>query len=271
MKSNFEIKVFTGFVDRDKNSSFLARMHNVMVRAIRERKRLAKCIVVVLEDNLINDAQFGNHGASRVLGDMINWIAKGYEILISKYKESWPAKAIKEGYPKFLWFTAPFHHDSFTNNDICKKFNTSLYSAISVREGMNTVKLKGNWNSQNFRLVNNGILTGEGICKYWEAVDSGFKFWLNVMIEPSIPVPAFKRKQSSESSPQSLSKSIFSGWKQRPNRRKFRRSSLTNSRGHQSNNKFYWERKHYAESKEDPDDLRRKLPKPSTPHKGPEQ
>ena len=47
---------------------------------------------------------------------------------------------------------------------------------------MNTIKLKGYWDTQNFRLVNKGKITGEGLFRYWEAVDLGFKFWLKVML-----------------------------------------------------------------------------------------
>ena len=61
-----------------------------------------------------------------------------------------------------------------------------MYSVIAPLPNMNIIKLKGKWDSQNFHLVNKGHLTGEGLCKYWDAVDSGFKFWQTVVLNPAV-------------------------------------------------------------------------------------
>ena len=185
MLQHYEVKVFSGYKNKDKNPSYLARMSNQLTHAITERKLLPKAIVVMMEDDLIvslnsftNDA-----GISDLFKDTITWLVSAFTETITEYHNLLPPKAKKEDYTKLLWFAA-LHHDSFINNNIRKKFNNMLYQAVSAHDQvpMNTIKLKGFWDTKNFHLVNKGKLTGEGLYRYWEAVDLGFKFWTEVML-----------------------------------------------------------------------------------------
>ena len=183
LKENYDIKMYSGFNQRDKNPSYMARMVNQIVKGIRERKLLPKAIVVVIEDDLIFDANFDNYGNGLVYAESIGWMAKEMGELVAQYKCALPLKSVKPTHPKFLWIAAPYH-DSFVNNDLRKKINTAMYNVTAPIQSMNTIKLKGKWDSQNFRLVCKNNLTGEGLAKYWSAIDSGFRFWMNVMLAP---------------------------------------------------------------------------------------
>ena len=182
MMDNYEVKIYSGYHMKNKNPSYLARMQGQLIKAINDRKFLPKAIVVVIKDDLIFDAEFDDAGAATIYKENLCWLVTELVECVKYYHSILPTKAKRApGYTKFLWIAAP-HHDSFNNNALHKKFNSVLYAAVAVQDSMNTIKLKGYWDTQNFRLVNKGKITGEGLFRYWEAVDLGFKFWLEVML-----------------------------------------------------------------------------------------
>ena len=189
---NFEVKYFSNYNNRDNNPSYLARMQSLLIKALRDRKFLPRAVVVVIEDDLVFDAGIDDAGAGNLYQESITWLAERYASIIHQYSNQLPTKSRRKESTEFLWIASP-HHESFMNNGLRKKFNSAMYNSIAKLDGMNTIKLKGNWDTANFCLVNKGILTGEGLFRYWEAVNLGCKFWLEVMLV----TPKFPRQHSS--------------------------------------------------------------------------
>ena len=175
-------------MSKDKNPSYLARMQGTLVKGIQDRSCLLKAIIIVMEDDLItNVGEQLDSAYNEIFQDSVTWLADEFDKLVSKYWQLLPSKARREDYTKILWIAAPLH-DGFLNNALQKKFNSAIYHASAEHRIMNTIKLKANWDAKNFCLVTKGSLTGEGLYRYWEAIDQGFLFWQNVMLNsPRIP------------------------------------------------------------------------------------
>ena len=191
---NYDVKTYSGYHNKDVNPSYLACMQGQLIKAIHDRKLLPKAVIVVIEDDLIVDADFKEAGMAIVFKEHIEWLVSEFDSILQEYQGKLPEKAFHEDYTKFLWIAAP-HHDSFSNNNARKKFNSALYAVVTPIANMNTIKLKGYWDTKNFRLVNKGRLTGEGLFRYWEAIDMGFQFWQEVML------PSRRRQFSNENRP----------------------------------------------------------------------
>ena len=102
MLQHYEVKVFSGYKNKDKNPSYLARMSNQLTHAITERKLLPKAIVVVMEDDLIvNLNSFTNDaGISDLFKGTTTWLVSAFAETISEYHKLLPPKAKKEDYTK---------------------------------------------------------------------------------------------------------------------------------------------------------------------------
>ena len=187
LSEQYDIKVFSAYSTKGVNPSYLARMHNILIKAVTDRTRLPKAIIIVMEDNLIIDSGAEPHGefANAIFKESTMWLVDNYAKTVNEYWQLLPSKSRKDNYTKFLWIAAPVHKN-FRNNVLRKKFNSALYQATSARRSMNTVKLKADWDFNNFRLVSNGNLTGTGLLKYWEAIDAAFHFWQSVILTAKV-------------------------------------------------------------------------------------
>ena len=119
--------------------------------------------------------------AMEVFKNTVVWLVDQYAKMATEYWQMLPEKDRKSDYTKFLWIATPLR-EGFRNVATRKRFNTALYNATAARRTMSTIKLKAGWDNSSFQLVVNGQLTGEGLLKYWRAVDAGFIFWQNVML-----------------------------------------------------------------------------------------
>ena len=115
IKDNFDVNVFSGYNNKEKNPSYLTRMMNQLVRVIVQRHLLPKAVLVVIEDDLIYNAEYDTYSAGAVYTDILDKLVKRYVEVIQEYKSMLPEKSKKEDFPRFMWLTAP-HHDSFEDN-----------------------------------------------------------------------------------------------------------------------------------------------------------
>ena len=122
MKDHYEIKSFYG--NRlEFNRSTLGRIRNQLVLAINEQILMPKIILVVLDDDIVHGVYYEDFGISNILGRLIHWLAMEFNKLVETQKDKLPPKAIRKGYPTFIWM-APPENINFNNNDMRHKIGS---------------------------------------------------------------------------------------------------------------------------------------------------
>ena len=150
MKEFYDIKTYSGYEERKENPHYLARMVNQVIKGINARHLLPKAIVIVMEDDLIYDVRMDDNYTGIIYTKSITWIAQNIAEVVANYKKELPVRSKRFTYPKLLWISAPFHKN-FEDNHLRKKANNALYHVTAPMSNMNTIKLKGDWDSNNAR------------------------------------------------------------------------------------------------------------------------
>ena len=111
------------------------------------------------------------------MGRVINWIMREHNKIIEIYKEFLPKKAKRTHLPHIVWIQLPLHN-SFHNNDMHEKFNTSLITVAKMHDNVSVLVLKKVWDPQDTKLYVKEAdrFTNKGLKTYWEAIDRMLKF-----------------------------------------------------------------------------------------------
>ena len=113
-------------------------------------------------------------GLQKLFGNWIKWLAEEIRTAIKDINDILPRKAQQEVCT--YWCVAPLH-DGFSKdcNEVRKKFNFSLESFMKGLTDMRVIKLK-DWEPADPRLVEKDRFTEFGMNRYWEVIDSAFRF-----------------------------------------------------------------------------------------------
>ena len=90
--------------------SVVARERNNLVRAINDQGSLPKLIVVILDDDILKCLK--GEAADTVkyqIPQVLNWLIKEFEKLISGFKDILPSRAKRHHMPHVLWIKPPQH------------------------------------------------------------------------------------------------------------------------------------------------------------------
>ena len=147
---------------------------------------LPKLVVIVPDDDLIKllCTEANMKGFSKPMSRIINYIMTEHERCIAAFREYLPAKALKQGYPHFLWIQAP-EHKNFLNNSLQHKFNKCLESCSGMHANTTSLMLKKVWTKDDGTLFlhDSQRFTSEGFTAYWEAVDRTVRYMDAVILK----------------------------------------------------------------------------------------
>ena len=131
IKNNFEVYPYLS--NSLQCGNILARLCNGFVRAIHDRIKLPKYLVITIDADIINSAQIIDYSISKIYGERINWLALEIFRLIQLHLDRLPRKAKKSNYPSIIWINPPIHKNFGDNNVLRKKFASSLDNILSVQ------------------------------------------------------------------------------------------------------------------------------------------
>ena len=185
-KRNFDVTGFTSGAFKD-NPSVICRFANLLNTAVTTAigKRiypLPKIIVIVPDEDILNSLKEREAGLSKGFSRLVKFIMTEYERNIASFKENLQNKSKKEGYPHFLWISAPLH-DKFINNAERIKFNIAVEDVAKIHSNVTSLELKKIWNPKDGSLVEHGKLTNNGLKSYWEAVDKTVRYCDSVILK----------------------------------------------------------------------------------------
>ena len=148
-----------------------------MASVLNKNEYLLKCIVVVLDDDLMTFLGYNNMGATEMIGTWMEWLMNEFISLIDDKKLKLAKRAYRDGEPFIYWTVDPMHNRfCFAKNDFRHKYNQATSRKF---QGVRIIKLKDHWDPSNTSLVTNDKITDEGIAAYWHSINSAVKFNLN--------------------------------------------------------------------------------------------
>ena len=115
MKKYFEVLPFCNSRYNSNNRNFLSRLYNTMAHAVKEKVKLPRYIVIVLDNDIIDELSYFGYGMCTLMGEWIDFLAKNFKELCDERKKSLPLKAARADYPLIYWVMPP-HHAHFTDN-----------------------------------------------------------------------------------------------------------------------------------------------------------
>ena len=174
MKNHFDVTVWVN--NKHFNPSLVSRIRNVLVEAINKKTKLPKAVIVVLDNDLIRFTGHTEAGISSILKDLLQWMVKEINEVLTEHKEKLPKKLFKADYPKILWAESPLH-TNFEDDHLRSKFNSVLMDVMVNSKGMGVLRLKKEWSNGNNKFFNQNRFTSAGLDAYWGSIDAAFKHW----------------------------------------------------------------------------------------------
>ena len=182
IKENFEFGAFCNSRWGSSQENILVRLQNSLAMAINSNNKtsgiMAKYVIVVLDDDLINYLDYGEEGVTTILGSWIEWISDAFKDLISQRLQQVPSKTKK--FPPFVYWVAAPTHKYFTKetNKLRIRFNLALESVIRSKgnDRMRFMKIRDGWDANDSKLIINNRISELGLTEYWAAIDASFKY-----------------------------------------------------------------------------------------------
>ena len=153
----------------------ISRIRNSFAKALNDRVRLPRFIVIILNRDLIDYLNYDNYGLSGMVGPWIEWLAAEFNKLINDQKNCLPKKAVREDYPQLYWCNNPCHMDFIDNNPRIK-LDAVMESVMNLYSNMRVIKLKECWRPNDSKLVTNNRCTSFGLTTHWKAIDAATRF-----------------------------------------------------------------------------------------------
>ena len=120
---------------------FLARTYNSLVNSLnsfKEQPHLPQYILVILDTDIIKNAQVFNYGVTCTFEDPIKWLLINFNRVIKTRKDEMmgkqPGSVSSSLEPRMIWVMSVHRPDGSTNREIyslCRKFNTILEDVIA--------------------------------------------------------------------------------------------------------------------------------------------
>ena len=173
---NYNVLCF--YLSNIKNSKpYLARVYSVLVEALNESLRLPRYILVMLDRDLIANADLYDYGVSCTIKDTLKWILINTNHAIEKHKLDLIRKrkgaVSSASEPRLIWITMLKRPDYSMNKRIfslARKFNNILEDVIAGNKRSHILKVHVDHTRVHFD--RNGYLTPAGRIAYWKYIDS---------------------------------------------------------------------------------------------------
>lgn len=150
MVESFEISDFHNDKDQSYDKNTLSRLRNSLLRAIKEKVRLPKIIVVVMDNDLIKfirrntEKHLDTMAAAYIFEQLMKWLMAQYTRLIASQKEYLPKKVRPASGPTFVWIEPPIH-DLFGDNKYHLLFGKAISRAAMYHDNNYSLQLKKVW------------------------------------------------------------------------------------------------------------------------------
>ena len=162
LTDNYNVE--TLHADRWSNiRSFLARLFNHLVTALNTPPYvLPRYILIIIDRDLITNAELYDYGVSRTLEDTLKWILINIDQTIETRKEDLvekrPCAVSTTSEPRLVWINMIKHPDNSMNKQVyslSRKFNEILERVIAGNKRSHYLKLELPLTSQNFDYTGN--------------------------------------------------------------------------------------------------------------------
>ena len=152
-------------------------MRNSLVHLINKYAYLPKFIVVIPEADIIADIGYTDYGVSTAYGKALDWIMNEMKKIILAFKDKLPDKAKIVDEPHVMWIQMT-RHDNYVDDEARGKFNNVMRALGATQENTAVYFLQQLWErkNNNFVLPHNGLLTFNGVCTIWKAIDRTIKY-----------------------------------------------------------------------------------------------
>ena len=176
MKNTFEVFPFCSSKYASNNTNMLSRIKSSVARAITSCIKLAKYIIVILDDDLIRYLDYYEGGLAGIYGEWLEWLMEQMNILFKERREILPPKAVNYGYPQVYWVGPP-HHKLFFDNRERKCMGNCIESVCKLYDNFRLIRMKEIWSYDDTTLVDqHGHMTSTGLACYWRSVDAAVRF-----------------------------------------------------------------------------------------------
>ena len=178
----FNVEVFYKISDgRTKNT--LQNIYNALIEALNKTPKLPRFIFVVLDRDLLLNADHYRFGMHIILEDIIPWLIKKIEKAIYMRREDLKLKCVGAvGHdPRIFWvkmIQRPLiknHAFQFYNNtvNLRKKFNNILENHLARTKNAHIISMEDVFD-QFTHFDKKGNLSQEGKTLFWDTVDKEF-------------------------------------------------------------------------------------------------
>ena len=179
IKENFEVEKFCNSRFTSTNQNILSRLQITFVKAIEEKVKLLKMIIVMLHSDLISELAANESMPATVIGTCLEWLVNEMSGAIKQHSKDLPKKAKRDLDLIIYWLALPHSkYLSFQTRSLFAKCNNVLESVMKTQVNMRMIKLKNDWNIDNPDYIN---MTAEKLSKngefaLWKAMDASVKF-----------------------------------------------------------------------------------------------
>ena len=175
---NYDVDVTASKQFNSNNPSLLSRLRNSLAHALNACSILPHRVVIVLEDELINDAKADENNMLKDYSRRVKWLMSEYRKLIDAVKDYLPPNAKVEGRPKFIW-VMPTRHKNYMNNYSRRKFGQALEAQAKLVENNVALRIVQKWDYEdgNLFLFDEQRLTYDGKTELWKGVDKTIEFY----------------------------------------------------------------------------------------------
>ena len=153
---NFELKaVYYRYIpatssqrngENPANDNVLSRMHNALLKTMREEGAIPKILLIALEDDIIRYLNYNDYGVTAMYGKTLDYFAKTIRDMIDNFKERYlPKRAKRIDWPMIIWIP-PTTHVNYKNNNLRKKFATEMANQVQTNPYMVVMNIA--WNTQ---------------------------------------------------------------------------------------------------------------------------
>ena len=160
--------------------SYLAHIHNELVKYMNGKKEdnyyLPKYLVMIVDRDIITDANVFDYGMTETLTDALKWLLININYVIETRKEDLygkcPGAVTQSKEPRIIWVTMlkrPDYSYDRKINALATKFNSILEDVISGDTRSHILHIHVTHISANFDRL--GKLTTNGEYEYWRNFD----------------------------------------------------------------------------------------------------
>ena len=174
------VKLFANSANVSHMRSTLGRIRNIFTTALQPQNsdKLPKYILLVIENDLIRCVNFNKPGVSEIYGRILHWLASEIHEIIGTRRDALPQRAKKFGYPMVFWISLPYHQN-FVNRVNRHKFNQAMDTVTALYPEMKSLHIRRIWSNVDTSVSRIGLITTDGIKKYWRGMDKALQFWEN--------------------------------------------------------------------------------------------